>query len=63
MTLKLPHYPYSCPVCRETASIDLVDDEHDEDEFVESWQCDGCGAQWACRFELVETLLDEIEPT
>lgn len=62
MTQRLKQYPYSCPVCRSTADIDLIDSEYEEDEYVESWQCDGCGAEWTATFEHLETVVKEVEP-
>ncbi len=62
MTQKVKYYPYSCPMCRQTSTIDMIDSDHDEDEYGESWQCDGCGTEWTCTFELVETKINEVEP-
>ena len=54
---KIKSYPFSCPRCRSTSEIEEIDHEHDDEAYCESWQCDGCGAEWTVEFELVRVTL------
>lgn len=59
MTRRIKTYPFSCPVCDTTNGMAMVDSDYDDETYMEDWQCDNCGGEWAVIFNIDRVIVKQ----